>query len=132
MSNLKEKENMGGNCARNRKGSADKQEQDGGRSRSSSERRKTQTVKRKAENKQGTYKTEPDSDIITCKTYGESVFTDDDDKLVECGRCESWECIKCSNISEKHYELLNDAILGAKLHWYCMKCNRLAISAVKN
>ena len=51
MSNLKEKENVGGNCARNRKGSADKPEQDGGRSRSSSERRKTQAVKRKAENK---------------------------------------------------------------------------------
>ena len=50
------------------------------------------------------------------------MFTDDDDKLVECGRCESWE---------KHYELLNDAILGAKLHWYCRKCNGLAISAVK-
>ena len=46
-----------GKCGRNlsekRKGSADKSEQDGGRSRSRSERRKTLAEKRKIENKLG-------------------------------------------------------------------------------
>ena len=67
---------------------------------------------------------------LTCKIC-QCVFCDEDDKLIECGRCEKWECINCSNMSEKQYDLLNDKSLGVRLHWFCNECNALAISAVK-
>ena len=67
---------------------------------------------------------------LTCKIC-QCVFCDEDDKLIECGRCEKWECINCSQMSEKQYDLLNDKSLGVRLHWFCNECNALAISAVK-
>ena len=67
---------------------------------------------------------------LTCKIC-QCVFCDEDDKLIECGRCEKWESINCSNMSEKQYDLLNDKSLEVRLHWLCNECNALAISAVK-
>ena len=56
--------------------------------------------------------------ILTCKIC-ECVIYDDDDKLIECGRCEKWECITCSKMSERQYDLLNDKSIGVRLHWLC-------------
>ena len=67
---------------------------------------------------------------MTCKSC-ELVFSNDDDKLIECGRCEEWECITCSSMTEAQYDVLNDVNLGAKLHYFCTKCNGQAIAAVK-
>ena len=94
----------------------------GDSSRSRSEKRKG--------NKKGAEMEEDYVGSLTC-TICQYVFCDEDYKLIECGRCEKWECINCSNMSEKQYDLLNDKSLGVRLHWFCNECNALAISAVK-
>ena len=97
--------------------------QNGDRSRSRSEKRKG--------NKKGAEMEDESVGSLTCKIC-QCVFCDEDDKLIECGRCEKWECINCSNMSEKQYDMLNDKSLGVRLHWwFCNECNTLAISAVK-
>ena len=77
--------------------------QNGDRSRSRSEKRKG--------NKKGTEMEDESVGSLTCKIC-QCVFRDEDDKPIECGRCEKWECINCSNMSEKQYDLLNDKSLG--------------------
>ena len=74
-------------------------QQNGDRSRYRSEKRKG--------NKKGAEMEEEYVGRLTCKIC-ECVFCDEDDKLIECGICEQWECIKCSKMSEKQYDLQND------------------------
>jgi hypothetical protein len=67
-------------------------------------------------------------DTLTCKSCL-NVFTDSNDKLVECEKCENWECQDCAQISDVEYGALQ--LAGSKMHWYCGECNEEAISAVK-
>ena len=97
--------------------------QNGDRSRSRSENRKG--------NKKGAEMEDDYVGRLTCKIC-QCVFCDDDDKLIECGRCEKWECINCSNMSEKQYDLLNDKAWESDCIGFAMNAMRyLAISAVK-
>ena len=96
----------------------------GDRSRSRSEKRK---VNKKGAEMEEEYVTVGSLTYKICQC----VFCDEDDKLIECGRCEKWECINCSNMSEKQYDLLNDKSLEVRLHWLFNECNALATSAVK-
>jgi hypothetical protein len=67
-------------------------------------------------------------DSLTCKQCND-VFTDANDKLVECEKCELWECQACAQITDVEYGALQ--VMGSKMHWYCEACNEDAISAVK-
>ena len=49
---------------------------------------------------------------------------------IECERCEKWECIACSSLSDDEYKLLNSSLVS--IHWYCIVCNGQAVSAVKS
>ena len=64
---------------------------------------------------------------LTCKMCLTEYYRDDD-KLVECERCELWECQVCAELLDVEYEALSK---GSKMHWYCHKCNEEAVSAVK-
>jgi len=70
-----------------------------------------------------------DKEEIECKRC-ESVFSDEEGKLIECERCEKWECLDCSGLEEAEYTLLNSR--SSTIHWYCTGCNAQAISAVKS
>jgi len=59
-----------------------------------------------------------------------SVFVDEQDRLVECERCDEWICLKCSGLTEAAYEVVNSDDKSL-LHWFCPECNAEAISAVK-
>lgn len=69
------------------------------------------------------------ADSIECKTC-KTVFTGEEDQLIECERCEKWECIACSSLSDDEYKLLNSSPVS--IHWYCIVCNGQAVSAVKS
>ena len=53
-------------------------------------------------NKKGAEIEEESVDSLTCKIC-QCVFCDEDDKLIECGRFEKWECINCSNTVTPQY-----------------------------
>ncbi len=71
-----------------------------------------------------------DTKELTCKSCN-TFFCDDQDKLIECERCEKWICLKCSGLTEGQYEAMNDESLGCMLHWFCITCTELAVKAVK-
>ena len=66
------------------------------------------------------------TDELIC-TACDTLYTKDDDKLIECERCERWICLDCSGMSEEHYNLLNDSKYGEFLHWFCQQCNQQAM-----
>ena len=51
------------------------------------------------------------------------------DKLVECEKCERWQCLSCADLSNKQCDVLRSA--REKMHWYCQGCNKEPGSAVK-
>ena len=63
------------------------------------------------------------SGCITCQAEPE--------KMIECGRCAKWECLDCSQMGERFYEMLNDPTIGPRTHWFCRNCEEPAIKAVK-
>lgn len=65
---------------------------------------------------------------LTCKLC-QQVFTNEDDRLVECEKCENWECQACAELTNVEYDALQ--IAGSRIHWYCGICNEDAITAVK-
>ena len=48
------------------------------------------------------------------------------DKLIECDRCEKWVCIKCSNLKVSQYDAIDDNLI-----WFCRNCRKPALHAVK-
>lgn len=60
----------------------------------------------------------------------ETAFTQGDDKLIECERCESWFCLKCSGLSAVEYDVLSQE--NSRMHWFCRECNGAALTAVKS
>jgi hypothetical protein len=69
------------------------------------------------------------TDIITCKICCEN-FSDEDDKLLECERCENWECLDCSGLGSEQYTLI--ANIGPHIHWFCQECKVPAMKDVKS
>ena len=53
-----------------------------------------------------------------------------EDKLIECEKCEGWECQKCAEVSDVEYKALQ--LNGSRMHWYCSSCNDDAVAAVKS
>lgn len=80
----------------------------------------------KMANSGGASKQTLETDVCTlCKV----VFSDPDDAMVICERCDEYVCIACANLSQAEYEFLQRT---APLHWFCQKCEKPALSAVKN
>ncbi len=67
----------------------------------------------------------PDSHTcFKCKVQ----FTRDDDKLIQCERCEKWQCAGCCGYSDTEYRLLTNR---PQLHWFCEVCQPQAMHAVQ-
>lgn len=70
-----------------------------------------------------------DIEVWQCK-YCKDDFSDDDDKLLVCERCDERTCLPCTQgVTEEEYEVL--ARMGTQCHWYCRECDRAAMEAVK-
>ena len=69
-------------------------------------------------------------DVLKCESCQES-FSDENDQLIECDRCELWFCLSCTGMDPKHYELLNDKTLAKNFLWMCGNCKAPALKAVK-
>ena len=69
-----------------------------------------------------------DSDTLTCKLCKKE-FTSDEDKLIECERCDHWVCLVCSQLSLDEYKVC--AKEDSMIHWFCIDCNTAALTAVK-
>lgn len=65
---------------------------------------------------------------LTCKTCL-TVFTKQDDKLIQCDRCNKWVCLECTGVDENTYAVLNTP-KGKRLHWFCKECEEDAMKAV--
>lgn len=63
-------------------------------------------------------------DCIVCN----KTFTGEDDKLLQCERCNSWECLACVGYSTEEYEMLTKR---PKVHWFCDPCQSPALYAVQ-
>ena len=97
----------------------------------SSKGRKSKRSKQNAEDTSAVEEEEIQQGSLTCKECG-TVFTDDDDQVLQCERCDYWFCLPCTRpiITPEHYVLLNSEV-GAAIHWYCHHCNENAVRAVK-
>ena len=69
-----------------------------------------------------------EEDVITCDIC-QRRFVDIDDKLLQCGRCDLWQCIACLKYSDTGYDLLNQR---PELHWSCTACQAPAIHAIRS
>ena len=67
-------------------------------------------------------------EILLCKTC-EIEFNNEEDKLIECEKCEHWECQECTGMSDIEYQALTKP--DSMMHWFCKLCNAEALSAVK-
>ena len=67
-------------------------------------------------------------DTATC-TKCQTIFTDDNDQLLQCDRCDGWVCRQCLGINEKEYKFLHNR---PDLHWYCLSCQEPALQAVQS
>ena len=65
---------------------------------------------------------------VTCVQCSD-VFTDDNDRLMVCERCENWFCTECLHMSDDVYQVMVDR---RDIHWFCQECEKPAISAVKS
>ena len=63
----------------------------------------------------------------TCKLC-EQVFTDKNDKMLQCERCEMWVRLTCTTYTEVENKVLADR---AEFHWFCQSCERAALQAVR-
>lgn len=72
-------------------------------------------------------KLDTNSDTHTCKVC-EKVFCDDNDAMLVCERCDNFVCVRCTDITDSEYKVLQTS---AHLHWYCEHCETLALTAVK-
>ena len=68
-----------------------------------------------------------DLEVWCCKICKVN-FSNSNDKLMQCERCEGATCTSCLNIDNNLYELLTGRI---DLHWYCSECDKQAMTAIK-
>lgn len=45
-------------------------------------------------------------EAVECKMC-EEVFVNEDDHLMQCERCDKWECLTCSGLSDNDYKFLD-------------------------
>ena len=84
-----------------------------------------QSSRKKSHSKQSESLSSENSVIcISCS----NVFTGEDDKLMECERCDCWFCIECLDMSELVYNVM---VERKDSHWFCSECEKPAITAVK-
>jgi len=69
-------------------------------------------------------------DDIVCREC-KCTFSEEDDKLIECDRCEEWFCLSCTGMNETYYDMLNDKTVSCDILWLCTECKAPAIRAVK-
>lgn len=115
--------------------------QDGGRPASQSSQKDDKNANKLSVTCSGDWKKEDEEDdimlsqkdlpdSIACKVC-KGMFCDQDDKLLECDRCQDWECLNCSGMDEDQYRVMNEVNLGAQIHWYCKGCKLSALKAVR-
>ena len=66
--------------------------------------------------------------VLECK-FCSSTSTDEDDKLLQCDRCDFGVCLSCSMMSSVLYDLMNKNSQG--VHWFCKECDNQAIKDVQ-
>ena len=66
-------------------------------------------------------------DGCTCMKC-KKIFTSDDDKLLQCERCDEWHCTACLNMEDAYYAFMNER---GDVHWFCPPCDAKALSSVK-
>ena len=82
---------------------------------------------KKSQSKQSVSNANDNDDTATCvKCY--EVFTDQNDKLMLCERCENWFCTNCLQMDDDVYSVMVDR---KDLHWFCEECEKPAITAVR-
>jgi hypothetical protein len=70
-----------------------------------------------------------DLEVWVCK-FCEEKFSDNDDRLLVCERCEKPVCLPCTDgVSVEEYSVLSRA--GTQCHWYCKDCDKAAVAAVR-
>ena len=57
------------------------------------------------------------------------VCTDMADHLIMCDRCEIWFCYRCAQVD---VGLINVLVEFKELHWFCKKCDEIAIRAIQS
>lgn len=57
------------------------------------------------------------------------VCTDSVERLVQCDRCLIWYCCGCAKIADKLQEILCEF---TELHWFCHRCDKIAINAIRS
>ena len=72
--------------------------------------------------------TDPVLEVWCCKSCNIE-FSNDDDKLMQCERCDGATCIKCLNMDSSMYEMLKGRL---DVHWYCPACDKQAMTAVRS
>ena len=65
---------------------------------------------------------------LECK-FCENTSTDEDDKLLQCDRCDFGVCLSCSMMSSVLYDLMNKNSQG--VHWFCKECDSQAMKDVQ-
>ena len=58
----------------------------------------------------------------------QEIFTNNEDHLVQCERCNKWCCQKCTKLSDTEYTFLTKD--GNNIHYFCDKCEAPAMTAV--
>ena len=68
-----------------------------------------------------------EDNIVTCLECNTD-FSEEADKLLQCERCLSFQCIKCAKVNPKEYEIFS----RPDIHWFCHDCQKPALDAVKS
>jgi len=82
-------------------------------------------TKRTKKGKKTTDPTEPE-ETHTCKLC-QKVYTDKNERMLQCERCEHWVCLTCTTYSDLEYKVLADRV---EFHWFCQSCEKAALQAV--
>ena len=73
------------------------------------------------------------ADSRAVNEQGEDMFcdvcTNPVERLVQCDRCLIWYCCGCAEIPDKLQEILCEF---KELHWFCYRCDRIAINAIRS
>lgn len=56
------------------------------------------------------------------------IFTNEDDHMILCDRCDGYMCQKCAKLDDSQYEVLTKSLTN--LHFYCENCEAPAIQSV--
>ena len=97
----------------------------GGKQKMKAKPQKEKAQRKKSQSKPTTHVSTGSS--VNCLSCN-NVFDDENDKLMECERCDTWFCIECLNMSETVYSVMAER---KDSHWFCPECEKPAILAVR-